>query len=115
MLLVVSQRLPSGAVTTVRRRPYLPTKWALGVPTFSIAEDKWFGGVCAGIARRWNVDPLIVRALFLLAIAVLNLAIFVNLWRTLRSVRASDLMLGRDEWGANWISAHRARQAAVPS
>ncbi|MDP9255247.1 MAG: dihydropteroate synthase [Actinomycetota bacterium] len=32
-----------------------------------------------------------------------------------RSVRASDLMLGKDEWGANWISAHRARQAAVPS
>jgi 5-methyltetrahydrofolate--homocysteine methyltransferase len=32
-----------------------------------------------------------------------------------RSVRASDLMLGRDEWGANWIAAHRARQAAVPS
>ncbi|MDX6572557.1 MAG: hypothetical protein QOC86_1713, partial [Gaiellales bacterium] len=21
----------------------------------------------------------------------------------------------KDEWGANWISAHRARQAAVPS
>jgi 5-methyltetrahydrofolate--homocysteine methyltransferase len=32
-----------------------------------------------------------------------------------RSVRASDLMLGRDEWGAAWISAHRARQAAVSS
>ncbi len=32
-----------------------------------------------------------------------------------RSVRASDLMLGKDEWGANWIAAHRARQAAVPS
>jgi 5-methyltetrahydrofolate--homocysteine methyltransferase len=32
-----------------------------------------------------------------------------------RSVRASDLMLGKDEWGAAWISAHRARQAAVPS
>jgi 5-methyltetrahydrofolate--homocysteine methyltransferase len=32
-----------------------------------------------------------------------------------RSVRASDLMLGKDEWGANWISSHRARQAAVPS
>jgi 5-methyltetrahydrofolate--homocysteine methyltransferase len=32
-----------------------------------------------------------------------------------RSVRASDLMLGKDEWGANWISAHRARQAAVAS
>jgi 5-methyltetrahydrofolate--homocysteine methyltransferase len=30
-----------------------------------------------------------------------------------RSVRATDLMLGKDEWGANWIAAHRARQAAV--
>ena len=32
-----------------------------------------------------------------------------------RSVRASDLMLGKDEWGASWIAAHRARLAAVPS
>lgn len=29
-----------------------------------------------------------------------------------RSVKAADLMLGNDEWGANWIAAHRARQAA---
>ena len=29
-----------------------------------------------------------------------------------RSVRAGDLMLGNDEWGASWIAAHRARQAA---
>jgi 5-methyltetrahydrofolate--homocysteine methyltransferase len=29
------------------------------------------------------------------------------------SVRAADLMLGNDEWGANWIAAHRARQAAA--
>ena len=29
------------------------------------------------------------------------------------AVRASDLLLGHDEWGANWIAAHRARQAAV--
>jgi 5-methyltetrahydrofolate--homocysteine methyltransferase len=27
-------------------------------------------------------------------------------------VKAADLMLGNDEWGMNWISAHRARQAA---
>ena len=30
-----------------------------------------------------------------------------------RSVRASDLLLGHDEWGASWIAAHRARQAAA--
>ena len=28
------------------------------------------------------------------------------------SVKAADLMLGNDEWGMNWISAHRAREAA---
>jgi 5-methyltetrahydrofolate--homocysteine methyltransferase len=29
------------------------------------------------------------------------------------AVRAADLLLGHDEWGANWIAAHRARQATV--
>jgi 5-methyltetrahydrofolate--homocysteine methyltransferase len=28
------------------------------------------------------------------------------------SVRACDLLLGRDEWGASWIAAYRAKQAA---
>ncbi len=28
------------------------------------------------------------------------------------SVRAADLLLGHDAWGASWIAAHRARQAA---
>jgi 5-methyltetrahydrofolate--homocysteine methyltransferase len=29
------------------------------------------------------------------------------------SVRASDVLLGHDEWSANWIAAHRAREAAA--
>ncbi len=29
-----------------------------------------------------------------------------------RAVKASDLVLGRDEWGGSWIAAHRAQQAA---
>jgi len=28
------------------------------------------------------------------------------------AVRAADLLLGNDEWGMAWISAHRAKQAA---
>jgi 5-methyltetrahydrofolate--homocysteine methyltransferase len=32
-----------------------------------------------------------------------------------RSARAADLLLGHDEWGASWIAAHRARQAAEAS
>jgi 5-methyltetrahydrofolate--homocysteine methyltransferase len=30
-----------------------------------------------------------------------------------QSVRAADLLLGHDAWGASWIAAHRARQAAL--
>lgn len=30
------------------------------------------------------------------------------------SVRAADLLLGNDEWGASWIRTHRAKQAAAP-
>ncbi|MGZ4202088.1 MAG: dihydropteroate synthase [Thermoleophilaceae bacterium] len=29
------------------------------------------------------------------------------------SVRAADLLLGHDEWGASWIAAYRAREAAA--
>jgi 5-methyltetrahydrofolate--homocysteine methyltransferase len=28
------------------------------------------------------------------------------------AVKAADLLLGNDDWGSNWIGAHRARQAA---
>src|SRR4029078_3660398 len=28
-------------------------------------------------------------------------------------VRAADFLLGHDEWGASWIAAHRAKQAAA--
>jgi 5-methyltetrahydrofolate--homocysteine methyltransferase len=31
----------------------------------------------------------------------------------IESVRASDLLLGHDPWGARWIAAHRARQASM--
>jgi 5-methyltetrahydrofolate--homocysteine methyltransferase len=30
-----------------------------------------------------------------------------------QSVRAADLLLGHDAWGASWIAAHRQRQAAA--
>ena len=30
-----------------------------------------------------------------------------------RAVKAADLVLNRDEWGANWIAAHRAQQKAA--
>jgi 5-methyltetrahydrofolate--homocysteine methyltransferase len=32
--------------------------------------------------------------------------------QTVEAVRATDFLLGRDEWGAQWIARHRAKQAA---
>jgi 5-methyltetrahydrofolate--homocysteine methyltransferase len=32
---------------------------------------------------------------------------------TVEAVRATDFLLGRDEWGARWIASHRAKQAAA--
>ena len=29
------------------------------------------------------------------------------------AVRATDFLLGHDEWGAAWIAAYRAKQAAA--
>jgi 5-methyltetrahydrofolate--homocysteine methyltransferase len=33
--------------------------------------------------------------------------------QTVDACRAADLLLGRDEWGMNWIAAHRRAQAAA--
>ncbi len=33
--------------------------------------------------------------------------------QTVDACRAADLLLGRDEWGASWIAAHRQAQAAT--
>jgi 5-methyltetrahydrofolate--homocysteine methyltransferase len=30
-----------------------------------------------------------------------------------RAVKAADLLLDQDPWGASWIAAHRAQQAAA--
>jgi len=38
-------------------------------------EQKWFGGVAAGLARRWGVDPLIVRAGFILATVLFGIGV----------------------------------------
>ena len=33
--------------------------------------------------------------------------------QTVDACRAGDLLLARDEWGGNWIAAHRKAQAAT--
>ncbi|HWF75000.1 MAG TPA: dihydropteroate synthase [Solirubrobacteraceae bacterium] len=45
--------------------------------------------------------------------AGLTSAIMSSAGVCVHSVRAADLLLGHDPWGASWIAAHRARKAAA--
>lgn len=45
-------------------------------------EGRWAAGVCAGLARRWDLDPLLVRGLFVVAgiISGFGLGLYGLLW-----------------------------------
>ncbi|WP_238420003.1 PspC domain-containing protein [Gordonia sp. 'Campus'] len=45
-------------------------------------DNAWLGGVCGGIAERWNWDPTLVRALFVLSILFPGpqVLIYLALW-----------------------------------
>ena len=45
--------------------------------------------------------------------AGLTSAIMSTAEEVVQSVRAADLLLGHDAWGASWIAEHRARLAAA--
>ncbi len=85
--------------------------------TISLIRDELGVNMCLGAS---NVsfglpDRHALNAAFLpMAMAAgLTSAIMSTAREVVDAVRASDLLLGHDEWGANWIAAHRARQATV--
>src|SRR5690625_938984 len=51
------QHPPAGAGES-RRDSFFDSVRRIGVVR---AERRWIGGVAAGLAKRWNVDPLLVR------------------------------------------------------
>jgi 5-methyltetrahydrofolate--homocysteine methyltransferase len=61
-------------------------------------------------------DRHALNAAFLVAASYAGLTSAIMDARTAQNVeacRAADLLLGRDEWGVNWIAAHRQAQAAT--
>jgi 5-methyltetrahydrofolate--homocysteine methyltransferase len=86
--------------------------------TISMIRDELGLNMCLGAS---NVSFGLPQRLALNA-AFLPMAMSAGLTSAIMStapvcveaVRASDLLLGHDEWGANWIAAHRARQATIP-
>jgi 5-methyltetrahydrofolate--homocysteine methyltransferase len=84
--------------------------------TISLIRDELGVNMCLGAS---NVsfglpDRHALNAAFLpmAAAAGLTSAIMSCAPVCVESVRATDLLLGHDPWGASWIAAHRARQAA---
>src|ERR1700733_8384764 len=85
--------------------------------TISLIRDELGVNMCLGAS---NVSfglpqrPALNAGFLPLAMAAgLTSAIMSTAEGVVNAVRASDLLLGHDEWGANWIAAHRARLATV--
>jgi len=94
-----------------------PTAVRTTLTTISLLRDELGVNMCLGAS---NVsfglpDRHALNAGFLpMAMAAgLTSAIMSTARGVVDAVRAGDLLLGHDEWGANWIAAHRARQATV--
>ena len=85
--------------------------------TISLIRDELGVNMCLGASNVSFGLPqrLVLNAAFLpMAMAAgLTSAIMSASEVCVDSVRATDLLLGHDEWGASWIAAHRARQATV--
>ncbi len=94
-----------------------PTAVKTTLTTISLIRDELGVNMCLGAS---NVsfglpERHALNAGFLpMAMAAgLTSAIMSTARPVIDAVRASDLLLGHDEWGANWIAAHRARQSTV--
>jgi 5-methyltetrahydrofolate--homocysteine methyltransferase len=85
--------------------------------TISLIRDELGVNMCLGASNVSFGLPQrhVLNAAFLpMAMAAgLTSAIMSTAPVCVESVRASDLLLGHDAWGASWIAAHRARQAAA--
>ncbi len=84
--------------------------------TISLIRDELGVNMCLGASNVSFGLPQrhILGAAFLpmAAAAGLTSAIMSTAEVCVQSVRGADLLLGHDPWGASWIAAHRARQAA---
>jgi 5-methyltetrahydrofolate--homocysteine methyltransferase len=85
--------------------------------TISVIRDELGVNMCLGASNVSFGLPQrhVLNAAFLpMAMAAgLTSAIMSTAQVCVEAVRAADLLLGHDEWGANWIAAHRARQATL--
>jgi 5-methyltetrahydrofolate--homocysteine methyltransferase len=94
-----------------------PSAVTTTLTTISLIRDELGVNMCLGAS---NVsfglpDRHALNSAFLpMAMAAgLTSAIMSSARPVVDAVRASDLLLGHDQWGANWIAVHRARQSTM--
>ncbi|GAA0317820.1 PspC domain-containing protein [Kineococcus aurantiacus] len=77
------------------------------------SQDRWFAGICGGLAERLDVDPLLVRGVLvaLTAVGGLGLALYGACWLLLPDGRPeaggrieAEAVLRGDVSGAAWLS-----------
>lgn len=93
---------PTGEPRTSPSDRFFGSLRSLGVQRSS---DKWFAGVCSGIAQRLGVDPVLVRAVFVLLFFFggIGVTAYLIAWALLPNDRgeivAERAVRGGDFWG----------------
>ena len=56
--------------------------WLRGLDVRRNTDDKWIAGVCSGLARRFNVDPVLIRAAFvvLFCLGGIGFTVYLLVW-----------------------------------
>lgn len=56
--------------------------WLRGLDVRRDTDEKWIAGVCSGLARRFNVDPVLIRAAFvvLFCLGFIGFTVYLLVW-----------------------------------
>lgn len=71
--------------TSETHHGYSPRQFATHPKLYRSVNDRWVAGVCGGLGRHFNIDPILIRIAFIMAImsgfglvVYIVLAIFVE-------------------------------------
>ena len=103
----MTQQPPPSAPPAPRPRSGLDGlfDWVRGLGLARDTDNRWFGGVCSGLGRRFGIDPILVRALtvILALIGGVGLTLYVLAWLFLPDpqgrIHAEGALREGDAWG----------------
>jgi 5-methyltetrahydrofolate--homocysteine methyltransferase len=103
--------MPIGADPTIVQVA-LDTIWRIR-EEFGVNMTLGASNISFGMPERHAINATFVP--MAMAVGLTSAIMDTRTPQVVQAVKAADLLLGHDEWGAQWIAAHRARQAAATS